>query len=118
MADSPSNTADDLAPIRQAVRTLCANFPGEYWRKLDRERAYPTEFVSALTHDIPFYAQRHIVKPGLTGWAQVRFTYGASAKDAMEKLQYDLFYIKHMSITLDLMIMLETMKTVILRRGT
>jgi sugar transferase (PEP-CTERM system associated) len=75
------------------------------------------EFVSSLRQQIPFYAQRHIVKPGLTGWAQVRYTYGASVEDAMEKLQYDLFYIKHMSIVLDFMIMLATIKTVILRRG-
>jgi len=75
------------------------------------------EFVSSLNQQIPFYAQRHIVKPGLTGWAQVRYTYGASVEDALEKLQYDLFYIKHMSIPLDLLIMLETVKTVILRRG-
>ena len=75
------------------------------------------EFVGALSQQIRFYAQRHIVKPGLTGWAQVRYTYGASVEDALEKLQYDLFYIKHMSITMDLMIMLETVKTVILRRG-
>ena len=75
------------------------------------------EFVGALSQQIPFYAQRHIVKPGLTGWAQVRYTYGASVEDALEKLQYDLFYIKHMSIVMDLLIMLETVKTVILRRG-
>jgi len=71
-----------------------------------------------LSEQIPFYALRHIVKPGLSGWAQVRFPYGASIEDAMEKLQYDLFYIKHLSIALDLTIMLETLKTVILRRGT
>jgi sugar transferase (PEP-CTERM system associated) len=75
------------------------------------------EFVSSLRQQIPFYANRHIVKPGLTGWAQVRYTYGASVEDAMEKLQYDLFYIKHMSIALDLMIMLATVKTVLLRKG-
>jgi sugar transferase (PEP-CTERM system associated) len=75
------------------------------------------EFVSSLNQQIPFYAQRHIVKPGLTGWAQVRYTYGASVEDALAKLQYDLFYIKHMSIALDLLIMLETVKTVLLRRG-
>jgi len=74
-------------------------------------------FVSALTDQIPFYAQRHVVKPGLTGWSQVRYTYGASVEDAMEKLQYDLFYIKHMSIWLDLLIVLQTVKTVLLRRG-
>jgi lipopolysaccharide/colanic/teichoic acid biosynthesis glycosyltransferase len=58
------------------------------------------------------------VKPGLTGWAQVRYAYGASVEDALEKLQYDLFYIKNLSIALDLFIIFETVKTVILRRGT
>jgi lipopolysaccharide/colanic/teichoic acid biosynthesis glycosyltransferase len=75
------------------------------------------EFVRSLMQQIPFYAQRHVVKPGLTGWAQVRYTYGATVEDAVEKLQYDLFYIKHMSIALDLFIMFETVKTVLLRRG-
>jgi sugar transferase (PEP-CTERM system associated) len=75
------------------------------------------EFVQSLSRDIPFYGQRHIVKPGLTGWAQVRYTYGASLEDAMEKLQYDLFYIKHMSVKLDVFIIFETIKTVLLRRG-
>jgi lipopolysaccharide/colanic/teichoic acid biosynthesis glycosyltransferase len=75
------------------------------------------EFVGHLTKDIPFYGQRHIVRPGVTGWAQVRYTYGATTEDALQKLQYDLFYIKHMSIALDLYIMIETVKTVMLRRG-
>ncbi len=75
------------------------------------------EFVTDLTRQIPFYGQRHVVKPGLTGWAQVRYTYGASVEDAMEKLQYDLFYIKNMSIGLDLLVMFSTVKTVIQRRG-
>jgi sugar transferase (PEP-CTERM system associated) len=74
-------------------------------------------FVGQLTADIPFYGQRHVVKPGLTGWAQVRYTYGASVEDAVEKLQYDLYYIKNLSIALDLIIILETIKTVVLRRG-
>jgi sugar transferase (PEP-CTERM system associated) len=75
------------------------------------------EFVQSLAQRIPFYGQRHVVKPGLTGWAQVRYTYGATVEDALEKLQYDLFYIKHMSATFDLFIMFETVKTVVLRRG-
>ena len=75
------------------------------------------EFVQSLTKEIPFYGQRHTIKPGLTGWAQVRYTYGASVEDAMEKLQYDLYYIKHMSIALDLRILFDTVKTVLLRRG-
>lgn len=74
-------------------------------------------FVTDLTQKIPFYGQRHVIKPGLTGWAQVRYTYGASVEDAIQKLQYDLYYIKNMSIALDVVILLETIKTVILRRG-
>ena len=75
------------------------------------------EFVAELTKEIPFYGQRHIVRPGLTGWAQVRYTYGASTEDALEKLQYDLYYIKHLSIAFDLFILLQTIKTVILSKG-
>ena len=74
-------------------------------------------FVDQLSESIPFYRQRHVVKPGITGWAQVRYTYGASVEDAIEKLQYDLYYIKNMSIALDIVIVLETVKTVVLRRG-
>jgi sugar transferase (PEP-CTERM system associated) len=74
-------------------------------------------FVSQLTESIPYYGQRHVVKPGLTGWAQVRYTYGASVEDAIQKLQYDLYYIKNMSIALDIVIVLETIKIVVLRRG-
>jgi sugar transferase (PEP-CTERM system associated) len=75
------------------------------------------EFVEALTHQIPFYGERHVVKPGVTGWAQVRYTYGASVEDALQKLQYDLFYVKNMTLTLDLLIVFNTVKTVLLRRG-
>jgi sugar transferase (PEP-CTERM system associated) len=75
------------------------------------------EFVRQLTAQIPFYGQRHVLRPGLTGWAQVRYTYGSSVEDAMEKLQYDLFYIKNLSIPYDLFIIFSTIKTVILRRG-
>jgi sugar transferase (PEP-CTERM system associated) len=75
------------------------------------------EFVTALSRDIRFYGQRHIVRPGITGWAQVCYTYGATTEDALQKLQYDLYYIKNLSIALDLFIILETVKTVVLRRG-
>ena len=75
------------------------------------------EFVADLTRQIPFYGQRHVVRPGVTGWAQVRYTYGASVEDALQKLQYDLFYIKNLSLPLDLFIILDTVKTVILRKG-
>jgi sugar transferase (PEP-CTERM system associated) len=75
------------------------------------------EFVSSLTREIPFYGQRHTVRPGLTGWAQVCYSYGATIEDAMEKLQYDLFYIKNMSLSLDLFIIAKTVKTVLMRKG-
>jgi sugar transferase (PEP-CTERM system associated) len=75
------------------------------------------EFVGELTKQIPFYGQRHIVRPGLTGWAQVRYTYGATTEDALQKLQYDLFYIKNLSLALDLYIILSTVKTVVLGKG-
>lgn len=75
------------------------------------------EFVEELTKQIPFYGQRHVVKPGVTGWAQVRYTYGASVEDSLQKLQFDLYYIKNMSIALDLFIIFKTVKTVVLRQG-
>jgi sugar transferase (PEP-CTERM system associated) len=75
------------------------------------------QFVRSLTRDIPFYGQRHVVKPGITGWAQVRYTYGATVEDAIEKLQYELYYIKHLSVSFDLFIIFETIKTVVMRAG-
>ena len=76
------------------------------------------EFVQQLTTQIAFYGQRHVVKPGLTGWAQVRYSYGASVEDALQKLQYDLFYAKNMSMGLDMFILFKTVQTVLLQRGT
>ena len=76
------------------------------------------EFIAELTRQIPFYGQRHVVRPGLTGWAQVRHRYGSTVDDAQEKLQYDLFYIKHMSIAFDVYIAVETVKTVLVRAGS
>jgi len=71
------------------------------------------EFVQQLEKEIPYYQIRHIVKPGLTGWAQVNFHYGASVQDSIEKLQYELYYIKHRSFILDLSILLRTIKIVL-----
>jgi sugar transferase (PEP-CTERM system associated) len=75
-------------------------------------------FVEQLEREIPFYQQRHVVKPGLTGWAQVKYRYGASIEDAMEKLRYDLYYIKHLSILFDLTIVFDTVKVVLFRKGS
>jgi lipopolysaccharide/colanic/teichoic acid biosynthesis glycosyltransferase len=74
-------------------------------------------FVEQLSRAIPFYQQRHAVKPGLTGWAQVKYRYGSSLEDAMEKLRYDLYYIKHLSVVFDLTIVFDTVKVVLFRKG-
>jgi len=74
-------------------------------------------FVEQLALEIPFYIQRHAVKPGLTGWAQVKYEYGSSVEDAMEKLRYDLYYIKHLSVFFDLTIVLDTVKVVLFGKG-
>lgn len=75
------------------------------------------EFVQWLSREIPFYDLRHMIRPGITGWAQVRYQYGASLEETKRKLEYDLYYVKHQSIGLDLLVMFETIKTIILRRG-
>lgn len=75
------------------------------------------EFVEWLTKEIPYYGVRHAVRPGITGWAQVRYKYGNTVEDAKEKLQYDLFYIKNASLGLDILIMFQTIKIVLLGRG-
>lgn len=75
------------------------------------------EFVRQLAQEIPYYNERLLIQPGLTGWAQVNYPYGASVDDAARKLEYDLYYMKHMSVILDVFILLDTVKT-ILRGGT
>ena len=74
-------------------------------------------FVKEIAEIMPFYETRHIIKPGLTGWAQVNYSYGDSMKDSLVKLQYDLYYIKHRSIFLDLNIIIKTLSTVLFYRG-
>jgi lipopolysaccharide/colanic/teichoic acid biosynthesis glycosyltransferase len=74
-------------------------------------------FVEKLRKVIPYYDERHSVRPGITGWAQVKFPYGSTLEDAEEKLEYDLYYVKHMSFLLDIAIVLETAKVMLLGRG-
>jgi sugar transferase (PEP-CTERM system associated) len=78
------------------------------------ERAY---FVEQLIEVVPYYNVRHSVKPGITGWAQVRYGYGSSAEDALQKLQYDLYYVKNNSLFLDVLILIDTLKVVLFRSG-
>jgi sugar transferase (PEP-CTERM system associated) len=75
-------------------------------------------FVAQLAEEIPYYEQRHLIAPGLTGWAQIKYPYGASIADAKKKLEYDLYYIKNQSLSLDATIMFETIKTILFGRGT
>ena len=74
-------------------------------------------FVEQIVDQMPFYTTRHIVKPGLTGWAQVNYPYGETLEDSVVKLQYDLYYIKHRSVFLDINIMVKTFSTVLFYRG-
>jgi lipopolysaccharide/colanic/teichoic acid biosynthesis glycosyltransferase len=74
-------------------------------------------FVDQLKDIIPYYNERFSVRPGVTGWAQIKYPYGSSEKDALEKLKYDLYYIKNMSLVLDFVVMFHTVKTVLLGRG-
>lgn len=75
------------------------------------------EFVEWLSREIPYYDLRHMIRPGLTGWAQVRYHYGSSLEETRQKLEYDLYYLKHVSLGLDLLILFETVKTIVLGRG-
>jgi sugar transferase (PEP-CTERM system associated) len=75
------------------------------------------EFVEWLSREIPYYHLRHIIRPGITGWAQVRYQYGASLEESKEKLRYDLYYIKNISLSLDLLVILRSAKIVLLARG-
>ncbi len=75
------------------------------------------EFVAELKQKIPFYCERHTVKPGITGWAQLRYPYGSSEQDAVEKLQYDLYYVKNHSLMLDLLIILQTAEVILWSKG-
>jgi sugar transferase (PEP-CTERM system associated) len=95
----------------------------QLWNVLRGEMAFVgprperPEFVEWLSREIPLYELRHMIRPGITGWAQVRYRYGASLEDTKNKLEYDLYYVKHQSLGLDLLIMFETIKTIVLRRG-
>ena len=75
------------------------------------------EFVEQLVKDIPYYAQRHNVKPGLTGWAQLKYPYGSTTEDAQEKLKFDLYYIKHRTLLLDIVILIRTVEVVLFGKG-
>lgn len=109
--------------VGRVIRTLRIDEIPQFWNILKGEMSFVgprperPHFVKELTENIPFYEHRHMVAPGVTGWAQVNYPYGASVEDAREKLQYDLFYIKNQSLVLDVVIMIATIKTIIFGRG-
>jgi sugar transferase (PEP-CTERM system associated) len=118
-------TNDDprITPVGRIMRKTRLDEIPQLWNVLRGDMAFVgprperPEFVQWLINEIPYYDLRHIIRPGLTGWAQVRYKYGASLEETKRKLEYDLYYLKHLSVGLDLLIIFETIKTIVLRRG-
>jgi sugar transferase (PEP-CTERM system associated) len=112
-----------ITKVGQFLRTARLDEIPQLWCVLKGDMSFVgprperPEFVEMLGREIPFYEVRNAVRPGITGWAQVRYKYGNTVEDSKEKLQYDLYYIKNMSLGLDLMIMFQTIKIVLLGRG-
>jgi sugar transferase (PEP-CTERM system associated) len=112
-----------VTPLGRFMRKTRLDEIPQLWNVLRGEMGFVgprperPEFVQWLSSEIPFYELRHMIRPGITGWAQVRYQYGASLEETKQKLEYDLYYVKHLSVGLDLLIMFETIKTIILRRG-
>ena len=115
---------DRVTRVGRIIRKWRIDELPQLWNVLNGEMSFvgprPERqfFVDSLEKKIPYYKQRFTVKPGLTGWAQICYGYGASVEDAIEKLNYELFYIKNMSILLDLMIVLRTIKIVLFGKGS
>lgn len=109
--------------VGKVIRKMRIDELPQMWNVLKGEMSFigprpeRPEFVAKLKEEIPFYSFRHAVNPGITGWAQVNYRYGASKEDAIEKLQYDLFYIKNLSAFLDFHILIKTVRVVLLGKG-
>ncbi len=118
-------SADDDRTTRvgKIIRKLRIDEIPQFWNIVRGEmdfvgpRPERPHFVSQLAEEIPYYEQRHLIAPGLTGWAQIKYPYGASIEDARQKLQYDLYYIKNQSLMLDAIILFETIKIILFGRG-
>ena len=114
---------DRITMVGSFIRKVRIDEIPQFWNILKGEmkfvgpRPERPHFVEQLAEAIPFYEHRHLVAPGLTGWAQVRYPYGASVEDARQKLEYDLYYIKNQTLKLDLLIVLQTIKIILLGRG-
>ena len=114
---------DRVTFVGRVIRKVRIDEIPQFWNILKGEmkfvgpRPERPVFVKQLAEEIPFYEHRHLVAPGLTGWAQIKYPYGASVEDARHKLEYDLYYIKNQTLNLDLLIVLQTIKIILLGRG-
>jgi sugar transferase (PEP-CTERM system associated) len=114
---------DRTTRVGKIIRKLRIDEIPQFWNIFRGEmdfvgpRPERPHFVSQLAEEIPYYEQRHLIAPGLTGWAQIKYPYGASIEDARQKLQYDLYYIKNQSLMLDAIILFETVKIILFGRG-
>jgi len=118
-----SKSDDRTTRLGRIIRKIRVDEIPQFWNILRGEMSFVgprperPHFVAQLAEEIPYYEQRHLIAPGLTGWAQIKYEYGASIEDARQKLQYDLFYIKNQSLILDAVIMFETIKIILFGRG-
>jgi len=118
-----SQDDDRTTRVGKIIRKLRIDEIPQFWNIFRGEmdfvgpRPERQHFVSQLAQEIPYYEQRHLIAPGLTGWAQIKYPYGASIEDARQKLQYDLYYIKNQSLVLDAIILFETIKIILFGRG-
>ena len=118
-----SQDDDRTTRVGRFIRKTRIDEIPQFWNILRGEmdfvgpRPERPHFVSQLAEEIPYYEQRHLIAPGLTGWAQIKYPYGASIEDARQKLQYDLYYIKNQSLMLDAAILFETVKIILFGRG-
>jgi sugar transferase (PEP-CTERM system associated) len=109
--------------VGRVIRKVRVDEIPQFWNILKGEMSFVgprperPHFVAQLAEEIPFYEQRHLIAPGLTGWAQIKYPYGSSIEDARQKLQYDLFYIKNQGLILDAIILFETIKIILFGRG-
>jgi sugar transferase (PEP-CTERM system associated) len=119
-----SNSDNRMTRVGRIIRKIRVDEIPQFWNILRGDmnfvgpRPERPHFVSQLAEEIPYYEQRHLISPGLTGWAQIKYPYGASIEDARKKLEYDLYYIKNQHLMLDATIMFETIKTILFGRGT
>jgi sugar transferase (PEP-CTERM system associated) len=114
---------DRTTRVGRIIRKVRIDEIPQFWNILRNQMSFVgprperPHFVAQLAEEIPYYEQRHLIAPGLTGWAQIKYPYGASIEDARQKLQYDLFYIKNYGLLLDAIIMFETIKIILFGRG-